>query len=440
MELTLDNYALDANLEAKETSDSQGPRQLPYCPVKISRTDRGFLYESYLIGDIVDVDDYIDLIDTLLMATEDDEYHIYIDSPGGYISAGSIIASAINHSRATVYTHAVGLCASAACLIHNAAAEGHATVSDFGILMIHMSMHGDQGVSSQIAIRANDQVRYVLENLLRQAKDMGYIYEDELERIQTGENIYLSAKDFKERVEAKKRGTRVVTSEPEVIAGKEDWSYDFETFNEAKDYIFPNSTKSSFKTYSHKLNEIENLLAVDDPQQSAIAIRIRAVKANTFRIRTRDNINFRIYMPSDLMMTRTYITNLCLFLSQLTEDQTVTFILGAKLIDEIATNLGAVIAAMTSCRGKIITVAAGYCSIPESFIWMYGHERYIFRYGALTFGKTDLVRYVNKYDEYFNTAFERGRELGLLTDDDLTNLRQHKTKMILRQDLPDDMY
>lgn len=437
-----DSANLADNLEVQEKSEGKRAQALPvpYCPVKISKLPTGgMLYESYLIGDIVDVDDYIDLIDTLLCAKPDDEYHLYIDSPGGYISAGSIIASAIEHSRAHVYTHAVGLCASAACLIHNAAKAGHASVSDFGILMIHMSLHGDSGVSSQIANRANDQVRYVLENLLRQAKDMGYIYEDELEKIQTGENIYLSKNDFAARVRAKAEGRRadVNTPPPPVVPGTEDWSYDHDILASNNGWYFPNCSDKGSKDYTAQLRGTMENMGVSD---EAVMSKVRAIKANTLRVKSNNGIDFRVYIPSDLMMTRTYITNLCLFLSALRAEQTVTFILGAKIIDEIAMNLGAVIAAMESCQAKIITIAAGYCSIPESFIWLYGKERYIFRYGALTFGKTDIVRFVNKYDDYFNAAFTKAKEIGILNDEDIQALNQHKTKMILRQDIPSDKY
>lgn len=437
-------YSL-ADLEVKEDNESRarasGP--MPYCPVKIiSRPDGSLLFTAHLVGDIKDVDDYIDLIDTLLVAREQDEYHIYIDSPGGYISAGSIIASAIEHSQAQVYTHAVGLCASAACLIHNAAKEDHALAGDFGILMIHMSLHSDQGVSSQIADRANDQVRYVLTNLLTQAKDMGYVYEDELETIKTGQNIYISAKEFRARIAAHKKGVRVDTNtEAQPIAGTEDFGMGAQLLADRTPIIIPNVT-STEREYRDKMRDVESCeMDMGDAMDArAMAARIRIIKANTLRIRTIDNVNFRIYIPSDLMFSRSFIINLCMFLDSLNENQSVTFILGAKVYDAVACNLGAVISAMENCRAHIITIAAGYCSIPESIIWTYGRERKVYRYGALTFGKTDIVRAVDKYDDYFKVAFERAKEVGIITDEDIVELNKFNTKMILRQDLAPDMY
>ena len=173
-----------------------------YCPVYVeqSATGDGRRFMAYITGEINDVDAYIDLIDTLLSATAKDSYYIFIDSPGGRISAGSIIASAIHHCQAEVFTVARGLCASAAALIHNAARPGHALVGDMAVLMIHMSSHMDVGVSTFIQERAANQVRYVNENLLAKALEMGYITAEELAGIQNGEEVFISAEEFRDRI------------------------------------------------------------------------------------------------------------------------------------------------------------------------------------------------------------------------------------------------
>lgn len=439
---------MNAPVLSEDKKDSQA-QVMPYCPVKFIKGVNGNTFEAHILGDIRDVDDYIDLIDTLLTATENDTYHIYIDSPGGYISAGSIIASAIEHSKAKVYTHAVGLCASAACLIHNAAHEGFATVEEFGILMIHMSLHSDMGVSSQIAHRASDQVRYVLENLLRQARDMGYIYDNELESIQTGENIYISATDFAKRVEAKRKGERAESlseSQPdEPISGTEDFELQINNsrFGETCPLYFPNMSSCSPIEYLEKCRMADDVLtdelARPNINNMDMIAKVRLIKANTLRVRTYDKHNYRIYMPSDLMFSRSYIAQLCLFLDSMKQDDTVTFVLGAKILDDIACNLGAVIAAMKRCRGTIITIAAGYCSIPESIIWTYGTIRKVYRYGALTFGKTEIVRVVKKYDDYFKAALAHACEIKILTEQDIVELNKFKTKLILSQDLKDPL-
>lgn len=180
--------------------------QVFYCPVYAEMTENGSRrFMAYITGPVDDVDRYIDLIDTLLVANPGDTYYIFIDSPGGRVSAGSIIASAIHHSKAEVYTVARGLCASAAALIHNAAKPGHALVGDMAVLMIHMSSHADIGVSTFVEERAANQVRYVNENLLATALEMGYITAEELASIQNGEEIFITAKEFRDRVNGQKQ-------------------------------------------------------------------------------------------------------------------------------------------------------------------------------------------------------------------------------------------
>lgn len=173
------------------------------CPVYIDQQpDGSYVYSAYISGPIGDVTEYTDLIDTLFSAGPDDTYYLMIDSPGGAISAGSIISSAIWACQAKVITLARGLCASAAALIHCAVKPGNSRLCPLGMLMIHMSSHTDAGVSTFIAKRAEDQVRYVNENLLRPALEQGYITQEELAQIQNGEEIYITAEEFNSRVGA----------------------------------------------------------------------------------------------------------------------------------------------------------------------------------------------------------------------------------------------
>ena len=172
------------------------------CPVYVDiRPDGSKVFTAYISGAIGDVTNYVTLIDTLLAAGPNDIYYVMLDSPGGGIAAGAMIASAIWKSQAKVITIARGLCASAAALIHAASKPGNNYVSEMGILMIHMSSHNSECILSTRVLRdAQDQVRYVNENLLVPAIQMGYITQEELAAIQNGAEIYITAEEFKERV------------------------------------------------------------------------------------------------------------------------------------------------------------------------------------------------------------------------------------------------
>lgn len=171
-----------------------------YCPVFCEVYGDGHRsFTAYLSGQVRDVDCYVDLLDVLMTATASDEITIFIDSPGGYISAGGLIASAIDSSLATVKTVARGLCASAAALIHSAAKPGNASVTPFALMLYHMSSHQDEGVSTAIRARADAQVNYVNKVLLEKALNDGHITKEEFDLIQTGENIIISGPEWIKR-------------------------------------------------------------------------------------------------------------------------------------------------------------------------------------------------------------------------------------------------
>lgn len=210
----LDNY-----LDSDKYPDTSEPIQEPTnfvrlgndatsskkCPIYVSSNGTGKIFHCYITGGIDDVDNYVDLIDALYTATANDIFHIFLDSPGGMIASGGIISSAIHHTEAEVFTIARGLCASAAALIHSSAKIGHAKVSEHAILMYHMSSHMDAATSTKIAERAANQVRYVNECLLNKALEEGHITEEEFKKIQYGEEFFIPAKEFLERIGAKQQ-------------------------------------------------------------------------------------------------------------------------------------------------------------------------------------------------------------------------------------------
>jgi ATP-dependent protease ClpP protease subunit len=180
------------------------PTAKDYCPVFCTQYTDHRQFDAYLTGEITCVRSYLNLIDILLAANENDVINIYIDSPGGRISAGGLIASAIDSSKATVRTFARGLCASAAALVHSAAKRGNAFVSDFALMLYHMSSHVDEGVSTHIRARADVQVNYVNKVLLRKALEDGHITKEEFENLQSGENIIISGKEWNRRTQVTK--------------------------------------------------------------------------------------------------------------------------------------------------------------------------------------------------------------------------------------------
>ena len=171
------------------------------CPIyPEAKPNGGYKFSAYITGSISDVDDYLDLIDCLLTATDKDEFYIYLDSPGGMISAGGAIASAIDICQAEVYAVVRGLCASAAALIMSSVKKGNIQVSPFAVVMFHMSAHSSAGFSTKIQEEAANQVKYVNEVLLAKAVEEGLITQEEFGKIQNAEEIFVTANEFRQKL------------------------------------------------------------------------------------------------------------------------------------------------------------------------------------------------------------------------------------------------
>ena len=379
-----------------------GP-EAPYCPVYVSKLpEKGRLFEAYVSGSIEDVDDYVDLIDTLLTASADDKYIIYIDSPGGLIAAGGLIASAIQYSRASVITVARGLCASAGALIHSSAKKGNAICTPFAVMMYHMSSHWDGGYSTMVAARAQNQVRYVNECLLNKALEDGYITQEEFESIQHGKDIFVPAEKFERRI--------ATDNEYDQLPGQESFSSKPEG-----NIAFQLASMMKTPMWAEELS-FEEMQARMDKQSSANG------KQSALLIRTGDKKNFRVYMKASSWFTQNYINGLCRFLDSRSEGETVTFVMGVKMNDWQAHIVGAIVSAMLNCKATVNTVAAGYCSIPETMIWCFGQNRDVYRYGALSFGTTAIINSCKEYRSYFEVFFKKAIEIGLLTDEDVQTI------------------
>lgn len=151
-------------------------------------------------------------------------------------------------------------------------------------------------------------------------------------------------------------------------------------------------------------------------------------------IRTNNQRDYRVYLKAEMYMSHPYINGLMRFLDSRNAGETVTFVLGTQVDNAQAHVLGPVISAIQDCKAKVITIAAGYCSIPESFIWCYGHERHMLRYGALSFGKTDFILVCEAYKAYFDICFQRARSLGVLTDEQIKQIWDGNELMIMYPD------
>ncbi|MBC7883785.1 MAG: ATP-dependent Clp protease proteolytic subunit [Anaerolineae bacterium] len=94
----------------------------------------------------------------LYLDSEDPEKDIflYINSPGGSVSAGLAIYDTMQHVRANVATMCVGLAASMGAFLLAAGVKGKRTSLPHSRIMIHQPLGGAQGQATDIGIQAKE--------------------------------------------------------------------------------------------------------------------------------------------------------------------------------------------------------------------------------------------------------------------------------------------
>lgn len=102
-----------------------------------------------------------DLTETIksLGASSSEPIYLLINSPGGSVLDGALVISAIESSKAPVYTVCMQLCASMAAMIHQYGKER--LMNDRSILMFHNAAGSAQGYVPQMLSRLNIINRYV---------------------------------------------------------------------------------------------------------------------------------------------------------------------------------------------------------------------------------------------------------------------------------------
>lgn len=87
------------------------------------------------------------------------DIHLYINSPGGSVSAGLAIIDTMNFIKSDVSTICVGIAASMGALILSSGKKGKRFSLSNSEVMIHQVMGGTEGQASDIAINAKHILR-----------------------------------------------------------------------------------------------------------------------------------------------------------------------------------------------------------------------------------------------------------------------------------------
>ncbi|HSQ22157.1 MAG TPA: ATP-dependent Clp endopeptidase proteolytic subunit ClpP [Coriobacteriia bacterium] len=141
-------------------------------PSVIEQTSRGErFYDIYsrllserviFVGqEIEDVNANIVIAQLLHLEAEDPEKDIqlYINSPGGSVTAGLAIYDTMQYIRCDVATICIGQCASMAAVLLAAGAEGKRAALSNSRILIHQPWGGTQGQVTDIEIQAREMLR-----------------------------------------------------------------------------------------------------------------------------------------------------------------------------------------------------------------------------------------------------------------------------------------
>ena len=142
---------------------------IPYVVEQTGRGERSYdIYSRLLKERIVflgtEVDDLVANVvvaQLLFLDSEDKDKDIflYINSPGGSVSAGLAIYDTMNHIKADVATVCVGLAASMGAILLAGGAEGKRSTLPHSRIMIHQPLGGYKGQASDIEIHAREIMR-----------------------------------------------------------------------------------------------------------------------------------------------------------------------------------------------------------------------------------------------------------------------------------------
>ena len=141
-------------------------------PVVVEQTSRGErsydIYSRLLNDRIIFLSDEVNDVTASLVVAQllyleaqdpDKDIYLYINSPGGSISAGMAIYDTMNYIKCDVSTICVGMAASMGAFLLSSGAKGKRYALPNAEVMIHQPLGGMQGQASDIKIHADHIIR-----------------------------------------------------------------------------------------------------------------------------------------------------------------------------------------------------------------------------------------------------------------------------------------
>ncbi len=151
---------------------------VPYVIEQTSRGERSYDIYSRLLkeriifldGEVNDASASVIVAQLLFLEAEDPnkDIHLYINSPGGSVTAGMAIYDTMNYIKCDVSTICIGMAASMGAFLLSSGAKGKRYALPNAEVMIHQPSGGAQGQATEIKIVAEHilRTRSKLNNIL----------------------------------------------------------------------------------------------------------------------------------------------------------------------------------------------------------------------------------------------------------------------------------
>lgn len=178
---------------------------VPIVIEQTGRTERVYDIYSRLLKDRIifigtAIDDNIAnvvIAQLLFLQTEDPEkdIHIYINSPGGIVSAGLAIYDTMQYVKPDIATYCIGQAASMGALLLTAGTKGKRFALPHSRIMIHQPIGGFYGQATDVEIHAKEilKMKDTLNGIL--SKHTGQSYEKV--QADTERDFFMSGNDAK---------------------------------------------------------------------------------------------------------------------------------------------------------------------------------------------------------------------------------------------------
>ncbi|MGB8455720.1 MAG: ATP-dependent Clp endopeptidase proteolytic subunit ClpP [Anaerocolumna sp.] len=178
---------------------------VPYVIEQTSRGERSYDIYSRLLKEriiflgeeVSDVSASVIVAQLLFLESEDPgkDIHLYINSPGGSVTAGMAIYDTMNYIKCDVCTYCIGMAASMGAFLLSGGTKGKRFAMPNAEVMIHQPSGGAKGQATDIKI--------VAENILKTRKRLNEILAAntgkplEVIEIDTERDYYMSAEEAK---------------------------------------------------------------------------------------------------------------------------------------------------------------------------------------------------------------------------------------------------